>query len=242
MGYEREELIAIGERFQTGLILEWSGKIVQAARQDLPRLKTRGITEATLREVESSQNEVKKLNLARERETNDVPVLALARREAAQAALDWRVETCGLAEAVFDSEPEVLARFRTGVKISRSIPKLVTETGLLLGVVREHLSALRGVGVSEEFVKRGEEALRRVAEVQRRQALEQAQTGPVTADLYRAQGVLYTRTRFLVRIAQVEFRSDEDRLGRYSYATLRRQEVPSTGRRARPATVAAVPE
>jgi len=93
------------------------------------------------------------------------------------------------------------------------------------------------VGVTEEFVKRGEAALRALEESQRRQIDERGQTPAATQALYNAQGVLYTRTRFIVRIAQVEFREDDSLLGRYSYAPLRRQQSAAEGRRSRKETV-----
>lgn len=241
MGYTTEDLISIGERFHTESLLEWSVEVVTAARQDLPRLKSRGITEPTLKAIDQARDEVKKLNFQQEREKKDVSTLAVGRREAIEAALDWREEVRGLAEAVFDSETDVQARFRTGVKSSRSIPKLLTEVGILLGAVREHLHLLKGVGAGEALVARGEEIRRRLEELQVKQYEERQQTPTATADLYHAQGVLYTRARFVVRIAQVEFRGDEARADRYSYAPLRRQEAAAEGRRVRASRAAAAP-
>jgi len=144
MGYTRDELIQIGERFDTNAQLDWSEQIVRAVRQDLARLKSRGISEKTLTDIETARDEVKKLNFMQQREKREAMPIATARREAFQAAFDWREEVKGLAEAVFDSEPTCSTRFRTGVKTSRSLPKLVTELGLLLATVRQHRSALEG--------------------------------------------------------------------------------------------------
>lgn len=236
MGYDRNELINIGDRFNTDSILEWSGQIAQAARQDLLRLKQRGITEKLLVDNESARQEVAKLNVVQEGEKKDVSTLTYARRAAVESAIDWREEVKGLATAVFDSEPALLARFRTGVRASHSLPKLLMEVGILLGAVREHLAAFRGVGADETLLKRGQAAYQGLEEAQRKQGEEKSQTPVKTADLFHAQGILYTRTRFVVRIAQVEFRKEPAQLGRYSYAPLRRQEAAAAGRKTRQTT------
>ncbi|MBI2900484.1 MAG: hypothetical protein HYY17_09880 [Planctomycetes bacterium] len=237
MGYERAELVTIGERFNTDSLLEWSGQIAQAAKQDLARLKGRGLTEKLLAEIETSREEVRKLNLAQEKEKKDVSTLAIPRRAAIAAGLDWREEVRGLSDAVFDSEPDIQARFRTGVKASHSIPKLITEIGLLIGAAREHLPALKGVGADAALIARGEKILRDLQEVQKRQTSEKAQSSGAGVDLFHAQGVLYTRSRFVVRIAQVEFRKDPNLIGKYSYAALRRQEAAAEGRRGKAVAV-----
>jgi hypothetical protein len=233
MGYTRDELIQIGERFEADALNEWAGQIAQAARQDLARLKSRGIVEKTLQDIDAARDEVKKLNFMRQRETKEPSPFTVARWEAFKAAFEWREEARGIAEAVFDSEPDTLHRFRTGVKTSRSLPKLITEIGLLLAMVRDHRGSLKGVGVGDEFVNRGEKVLRGLMEAQQRQAEESAETPKAIADLHHAQGVLYTRARFVRRVAQVEFRGDEDKLARYSYEPLRRAEAGAR-RQARP--------
>ncbi|MBI2933915.1 MAG: hypothetical protein HYY16_19900 [Planctomycetes bacterium] len=220
MGYEREELIHIGERFTVQSLLDWSGQVVQAARQDLARFKARGITETTLRDIETAREQLKKLSAAPVGDRHEASPLAIARREAVEAALEWREEVKGLAEAIFDSEPDVLARFRTGVKVSRSLFKLVREVGFIVGVLREHLAAFAAVG-GPSLLKRGEETLKRLEEAQQRIPEERSQAPAPLAELCHAQGILYTRTRFVARIAQVEFHRDPERLARYGYAPVR---------------------
>ncbi len=235
MGYEREELVTIGEQYNTESLLDWSTQINATARVDLPRLKKRGITEQTLRDIEAGRGEVSRLNIGQEGEKKDVSTLPFGRQKAMDGAFDWREEAKGLAVAIFDSEPAVLARFRTGVKVSHSIPKLIAETEFLEKTVREHLPALSAVGADDAFVARGEEALRGLREAQGKQGEERAQTPGATTELHYAQGILYTRVRFVVRIARVEFRKEEGKLGRYSYAALRRQEAAAEGLRAQAA-------
>jgi hypothetical protein len=235
MGYDRNELVTIGERFTPDSLLQWSGQLVQNARHDTDRLKARGITEQTLREIEWAREEVKKRNSAAEKMLADVSPLASTRRSAIETAVEWREEVKGLAKAVFDSNPEVQACFRIGVRTSRSLPKLSWEIDCLTRTLKEHLTALRGVGVNEALITRGEEIKQRLREAMRRQVEEQAQTPASVTELNQAQGTLYTRARFLQRVAQVEFHEEPERLGQYSYETLRSPEVPRTTRPVRAA-------
>ena len=222
MGYDRQELACIGERFQPDALIEWATSLVQSARQDLSRLTTRRITEQILRGVEEAISEVRKFAALYRRERPQISPLADVRREAIEMAEDWRVEVEGLASAVFDSTPDVLSRFRPGVRVSRSIPKLATEIGQLLGALREHQASFQGVGGAENLLARGEELRRRLEEAQRRLPEEFERTSGSATDLYHAMGVLYSRARFLGRVARVEFRNDEERLERYSYERLRK--------------------
>jgi hypothetical protein len=52
---------------------------------------------------------------------------------------------------------------------------------------------------------------------------ERSLTPQSTLDLNLSKGVLYTRARFLCRLARVEFRHDPDRTALYGYSLLRRK-------------------
>ena len=225
MAYSRPELETIGEAFAAGALLDWSGCVLEAAHEDLGRLRSRGITPGFLQEIEVARLEVGHLKELRKWERRPDPPLARARRRAVQEAIDWRLEVRALAQAVLDSEPSLLERFRPGVKASRSVPLLAAEMALLLQAVKEAGDALKGVGVTEKVVLRGEEIRQRLVEAAQRQEEERSQTAGTTLDLNFAKGVLYTRVRFLCRVARVEFRSEPARARLYGYGSLRRTTV-----------------
>lgn len=222
MAYTRAELETIGEAFTANALLEWSGRILKAAHEDDARLRVRGITPDHLQGIEAARLDVGRLRDLRKRERRPDPPSARARRLAMEEAIDWRLELRGLAQAVFDSEPRLLDRFRPGVKVSRSVPQLAAELATLLASVKETADSMRGVGVTEEFIFRGEDIRRRLDEAARRIEEERSLTPGATLDLNYAKGVLYTQVRFVCRVARVEFRSEPARAAIYGYALLRR--------------------
>lgn len=222
MPYSREELITIGARFEPARLLDWSNQVAQAARRDLKHLSRRGISEATIQAIETSQKEVRKHNL--NGDSRALKELDAVAGEAFEQAFNWRQEVLGLAKAVFDSRPEVLAQFRPGVRVSRSIPKLIEEISILLSALRERADALRGVGGSEELVQRGESAIAALRQAESQLSADLAGHSAATVALAEQLGTLYTRARFVGRIARTHFRKNPEHVKPYSYDNLRSQQ------------------
>ena len=222
MTYTRSELETIGEAFTASTLLEWSGRLLTSANEDLARLGIRGVTPDLLLDIEVARMDVARLRTLRKGERRPDPSLARARRAAIEEAIDWRLELRGLAQAVFDSRPALLGKFRPGIKVSRSIPLLAAEMATLLAALRESGDALQAVGVTEEFAERGRDLVNRLEEASSRLEEEQSQTPQTTLDLNFAKGVLYTRARFVCRLARVELRHEPSRAARYGYELLRR--------------------
>jgi hypothetical protein len=222
MAYARPELEMIGEAFTANALLDWSGRVLAAAQDDLARLSGRGITRESLQRIEVARMDVDRLKAIRKSDRRADPTLAKERRSAIEEAIDWRLELRGMVQAVFDSQPEILERFRPGIKVSRSLPLIIGELESLLGAVREHDVALRPVGVTDTFNARGREILDRLKDSLRRLEEERSLTPPPTLDLNHAKGVLYTLTRYLCRIARVELRREPLKSARYGYALVRR--------------------
>jgi hypothetical protein len=183
----------------------------------------RGVTPDHLQGLELARMDVARLRDLRKGERKPDPSLAAARRQALEEAIDWRLELQGLALAVFDSRPHLLEAFRPGLKASRSVPLIASELGALLQAAQEHRSLLAAVGVTDEFRARGRDIHTRLLESIRRMEEERSLTPQSTLDLNLAKGVLYTRTRFLCRLARVEFRHETERAGLYGYSLLRRR-------------------
>ena len=222
MSYERIELVTIGEQFDPQLLRSWCVGLIRCARADLPRLQPRGIVEETLRSIEVSLEQVEDLRLQRERSAEKFPPLTVRRLAAIERAIDWRTELTGLACAVFENDPDALARLRIGATANRTISKLHAEISQIIGALNAQVTAFSGVGLSRAFIQRGQDVLHALEEVQRCQPEEYAQTPASLTALYHAMGVLYTRARFLARVASVEFRNEPDRRTRYSSDALTR--------------------
>ncbi|HZL73182.1 MAG TPA: hypothetical protein VFC86_12030, partial [Planctomycetota bacterium] len=121
MTYTRSELETIGEAFTANTLLEWSGRLLTSAHEDLARLGIRGVTPDLLLDIEVARMDVARLRTLRKGERRPDPSLARARRAAIEEAIDWRIELRSLAQAVFDSRPALLEKFRPGIKVSRSL-------------------------------------------------------------------------------------------------------------------------
>jgi hypothetical protein len=113
MAYEREELVSIGERFVTRYLTAWAVEIMETAREDFDVLKRRGISDALLKDVKNWADKVNALETAQESEKRDLKPYVVRRRELLKTGSDWRREVCESTTAVFDSDPETLACFRT---------------------------------------------------------------------------------------------------------------------------------
>jgi hypothetical protein len=222
MTYTRSDLETIGEAFTANTLLEWSGRLLAAANEDLAQLRIRGVTPDLLLDIEIARMDVARLKALRKGERRPDPSLAKARRAAIEEAIDWRIELRGLAQAVFDSQPALMEKFRPGIKVSRSIPLLAAEVTNLLAALRECGDPLEAVGVTGEFVERGRDLVSRLQEASSRLEEERSLTPQTTLDLNYAKGVLYTRARFVCRLARVELRHEPSRAARYGYALLRR--------------------
>ena len=223
MSYTRTDLESIGEAFTAHALLEWSRRLLATSHEDLDRLQARGVRADHLEGIEAARLDVERLLRLRKEERLPEPSLAKARRGAMEEALDWRNELRGLAQAVFDSRPELLDRFRPGIKVSRSLPQIASEVRLLLTAAQECGDSLRSVGMTGEFRARGRELLGRLEEAQRQLGEERALTPQTALDLNFAKGVLYTRSRFVCRLARVEFRHDPSKAAAYGYSPLRRR-------------------
>jgi hypothetical protein len=223
MTYSRPELEVIGEAFSAVALLDWSRRILAAAYGDLDRLESRGITSEHLRKIEAARMDVDRLRDLRKLDRQPESPLARRRRLAMEEAVDWRRVLRGLAQAVFDSRPDVLERFRPGIKTSRSIPQTSSELRTLLAAAKEYADALDAVGMTEEFRIRGRDILERLEESQRRLEEERSGTPQSALELNYAKGVLYTRTRYVCRVARVEFRNEPGKSQVYGYGPLRRR-------------------
>ena len=223
MTYTRADLETIGEAFPARTLLEWSRRVLVAAHEDVTRLRVRGVTPNHLEAIELARMDVARLRDLRKGERKSEPALSVARRRAIEEAIDWRLELRGLALAVFDSRPDLLERFRPGLKVSRSVPLMEAELEALLKAAREFGAPLAAAGVTGEFCARGSDILGRLRESARRMEEERSQTPTSTLDLNFAKGALYTRTRFVCRLARVEFRHEPARASLYGYALLRRR-------------------
>lgn len=224
----REECIELGVSTPTSVLIEWAGKQVSATKGRESRLQIRGVSSAALSDIRELAVKIEGC----QRELGDSFPLppepaALAERIRADAIGYWR-EAKRLVAVAFASQPDVLAKFRTGVHTGLLITNLVKELELMIPLLREHAAPLASLGVGESFVTRGELLVARLKEAKSRLDAACKELPPTVVQLCHDKGLLYHLTRNLVRVGRLEFVLEPEQAAHFNFNLVRRDRGIST--------------
>jgi len=218
----REDCIELGLSTPTSVLIEWVGKQVSATKGRESRLKIRGVSDVTLADIRDLTVVIE----GRHRELGDSHPLppepaALAERIRADAIGYWR-EAKRLVVVAFAAQPDVLAKFRTGVQTGLLIRNLVKELELMIPQLREHAAPLGVLGVGEAFMTRGELLVARLKEAKSRLDAACNELPPTVAQFCHDKGLLYHLTRNLVRVGRLEFTLEPEQAAHFNFSLVRR--------------------
>ena len=224
----REECIELGVSTPTSTLIEWAGRQISATTGHESRLQLRGMSAAGL-------SDIRELTLSIEGRQQDLGAscqlppepAALAERLRSDAIGYWR-EAKRLVAVAFAAEPDVLAKFRTGVQTGLLIANLVRELEAMIPLMREHAEPLGRLGARESFVTRGELLVARLKEAKSRLDGACQELPPKVVQFYHDKGLLYHLTRHLVRVGRLEFALEPDRAARFNFNRVRRDKGVST--------------
>jgi hypothetical protein len=221
-GLNREDFIELGVSIPTAFVTEWASGQVAATQGRESRLEMRGVSAAYLAGIRDLVDVVGK----RQRELgerHDLPpeAAALAERIRHEAAGYWR-EAKRLAAIAFAVEPDVLAKFRTGVRTGLLLENLARELESTLGLLREHASVFAGLGAREAFVTRGELLLARIRQAKSRLDATCRDLPLTAAQQCHDKGLLFDLTRRLVRVGRLEFTLEPEQAADFNFKLLRR--------------------
>jgi hypothetical protein len=224
----REECIELGVSTPTSVLIEWAGKQISATQGRESRLALRGVSVAALSDI----RELTVVIEGRHRELGDSHQLppepaALAERLRADAIGWWR-EAKRLVAVAFASQPDVLAKFRTGVQTGLLIANLVKELESMVPLMREHAAPLASLGAGESFVTRGELLCARLKEAKSRLDAACKDLPPTVVQHCHDKGLLYHLTRHLVRVGRLEFALEPDQAAHFNFNRVRRDRGVST--------------
>ena len=224
----REECIELGVSTPTSVLIEWAGKQLSATQGHESRLQIRGVSAATLSDI----RELAVVIEGRQRDLGDAPPLppepaATAERLRADAVGYWR-EAKRIVGVAFAAQPDVLAKFRTGVQTGLLIANLIKELESMIPLMREHAAPLALLGARESFVTRGELLVARLKEAKSRLDAACKELPPAFAQLCHDKGLLYHLTRNLVRVGRLEFELEPDQAARFNFTLVRRDRGVST--------------
>jgi hypothetical protein len=224
----REDLIELGVSFPTRSLTDWSSGQLAATKGRETRLETRGMSAAHLSGirdlvaiVEKRQHELG--------ESHELPpqVVALAQRLRQEALAYWR-EAKQMAKVEFAAQPDLLARFRPGVRTGLLIAALIKELETAVPLLREHSAQLAPLGANAAFLERGELLITRLKEVkQQLDAACRALPSPVDQHCH-DKGLLYDLTRKLVRVGRLEFMLDPGQASHFNFTGVRQERGVST--------------
>lgn len=217
----REDLIELGVSVPTEVLTGWASDQVEATKGRESRLELRGVNAATLSGIRDLIDVVRRGH-QEQSEGRDLPpqAAALAERIRLDSMRYWN-EAKRMVKIAFAGQPDILAKFRTGVLTGRLILNLAKELESLVVLLREHEPQLKVLGLNESFITRGEVLAGRLREVKGQ--LDEACRGlaPTAAQQCRDKGLLYDLTRRLVRIGRLEFALEPEPVSAFNFTRVR---------------------
>ncbi|HVR83442.1 MAG TPA: hypothetical protein VMU54_03970 [Planctomycetota bacterium] len=227
----RGDFVELGLSVPTDYLTKWASDQVAATKGRESRLELRGIGAPYLSELRELIGVVGK----RQHELGESQALppqagALAERIRVEALAYWR-EAKRLAQAAFASEPDVLAKFRTGVQTGLLILNLVRELESMVALLHEHSAEFSRLGANQGFIARGETLIKRLKEVKVNLDAACRELPEAAQQQCHDKGLLYDRTRLLVRVGRLEFHLDPAQAAHFNFTLIRRDRGTSTGAR-----------
>jgi hypothetical protein len=217
----REDFIELGVSIPMGSLIGWASGQLAATKGRETRLQARGVNAAYLTGVKDLvgilENRQKELGGSPE---SPLPSVALAQRIREEAVEYWR-EAKQMAVVQFGTSPDLLAKFRPGVRTGHLIANLTKELESIVGLFREHSTQLAPLGGTEAFIERGTLLIARLKEVKAGLDAACRALPPTAAQQGHDKGLLYDLTRKLVRTARLEFLPDPEQAAAFNFTGLR---------------------
>lgn len=220
-GLLRDELIELGVSVPTAYLTEWASGQVEATKGREQRLAARGFDAACLAEIRELICSVERRQGELGTAQGPLPKTTELTEQVRVEALGYWREAKAMARAAFATQPDLLATFRTGVQTGLLLMNLVRELESTIARLREHQARLAPLGVSEDFIARGERLIARLKDV--KSGLDAAcRDLPATAAAQcHDKGLLYDRTRRLVRIGRLEYRAEPELASSFNFSRVR---------------------
>lgn len=224
----REDFIELGVSIPSDRLVEWASGQLAATEGKETRLETRGLNQVTLGALRDLTALVQKRGKELG-EPQDLPPQAVARtqRLREEALAYWR-EAKLMAKVEFGTRPDLLAKFRTGVQTGLLLVNLTKEIESVVALLGEHGSQLAGVGGTEAFIGRGTILVGKLKEAKAElDAACRALPAPAAQQCH-DKGLLYDRTRKLVRTGRLEFLCDPEQASAFNFTAIRKERGVST--------------
>jgi len=224
----REDFIELGVSIPSDRLVEWASGQLAATEGKETRLETRGLNQGALGAIRDLTALVEKHGKELG-EPQDLPPQAVARaqRLREEALAYWR-EAKLMARVEFGTHPDLLAKFRTGVQTGLLLGNLIKELDSMVALLGEHGSQLAGIGGTEAFIARGRRLVGTLREAKAELDAACRALPALAAQQCHDKGLLYDRTRKLVRIGRLEFLRDPEQASEFNFTAIRKERGVST--------------
>lgn len=216
----RDDLIETGFSLPARPLIAWVRVQLDAVRGKERRLEARGMDATALAGLHELLAHVAR----RQQEMGDgyetpTPAVSRVQDVREEASAFWR-ELKLMAWVEFGTQPEVLARFRTGVRSGLLVSNLLREIGIGVELLREFAPMLEPLGADDGFRQQGRALLEQLAGA--KTLLESAcrELPPTVAQQFHDKGLLYDRTRRLVRTGRLAFHQEPSLASEFDLAAV----------------------
>ena len=223
----REDFIELGVSIPSDTLVEWATGQLAATKGKEARLEARGVDGLNLGAI----RDLAALVEERQKDLSDAPPTALApaQRIRDEAMAYWR-EAKLMAKVEFGTRPDMLARFRTGVQSGLLLANLTKEIESVVALLREHAPQLARVGGTDAFIARGTALVGKLKEAKAGLDAACRALPAASAQQCHDKGLLYDRTRKLVRTGRLEFLLDPERASEFNFTGVRKDRGNAGGR------------
>lgn len=217
----REELIELGVSVSTEVLLRWSSKQLAATKGRETRLNSRGWGPAFLTAARDLHVTVEQ-QARQEDSSRATPQVVVVAQRIFEEASEYRREALQIVQVEFGTSPDVLARFRVGVRSGLLLGNLARELETLLALLREFGVPLAGLGATGPFLQRGTILVERLREAKAGLDAACGALPPPELKQCHDKGLLYDLTRRLVRTARLEFHVDPHESSAFTFNEMRK--------------------
>jgi len=219
----REEWIELGISIPTAPLTDWAADQLAAVKGREARLEHRGIHAPYLKEIQTLIGTITETQATLARVKAMPPPEVVAAQRIREEAFAYWQEAKQIVKVEFGSNPDMLVKFRLGVRTGRLIANLTRELDCIVSLLGAHSAQLGWLGVTETFRKVGEVLIGRLKEAQLKLDSVCKALPPALAEHCFRKGRLYDLTRKLVRIGQLEFLREPEQAAAFNYSVLRRE-------------------
>jgi hypothetical protein len=234
----REECIELGVSIPTVPLTAWAVDQLAAARGREERLQHRGILPSYLMQMQILIGTITATQVTLPREQAMPPREVVDAQRIREEAFAYWQEAKQIVKVEFGSNPDMLVKFRLGVRTGRLIANLTRELDCIVSLLGAHSAQLGWLGVTETFQKVGEVLIGKLKEAQVKLDAACKALPPALAEQCFQKGRLYDLTRKLVRIGQLEFLREPEQSAAFNYSVFRRELRSGSEVRVKPARTA----